>query len=84
MIPREMMAPLMFGGLVVFMLIGFPVTFSLAAVGLFFGFMSVLLTFQGRYRMAAGPVVTCQPGGMVTNDTPLASAAPTAPNMMVS
>ena len=33
MISRELMAPLMFGGLVVFMLIGYPVSFSLAAVG---------------------------------------------------
>ena len=32
-----MMAPLMFGGLVVFLLIGYPVAFSLAATGLFFG-----------------------------------------------
>src|SRR5579863_3288234 len=33
----ELMAPLMFGGLVVFLLIGYPVAFSLAATGLFFG-----------------------------------------------
>src|SRR6266852_608673 len=31
------MAPLMFGALVVFLLIGYPVAFSLAAVGIFFG-----------------------------------------------
>ena len=31
---RELMAPLMFGGLVVFMLIGYPVAFSLAAASL--------------------------------------------------
>jgi tripartite ATP-independent transporter DctM subunit len=41
----EMMPPLMFGGLVVFLLIGFPVAFSLAAVGLFFGFLSIELGF---------------------------------------
>ncbi|MSP05183.1 MAG: TRAP transporter large permease subunit [Acetobacteraceae bacterium] len=41
MIPLEWMPLLMFGGLVVFMLIGFPVSFSLAAVGLFFGFISI-------------------------------------------
>ncbi len=41
MIPIELMPPLMFGGLVVFMLIGFPVAFSLAAVGLSFGFLSI-------------------------------------------
>ena len=39
MIPLEWMPPLMFVGLVVFMLVGFPVSFSLAAVGLFFGWM---------------------------------------------
>ncbi|HTR83772.1 MAG TPA: TRAP transporter large permease subunit [Reyranella sp.] len=41
MIPLEWMPPLMFTGLVVFMLIGYPVSFSLAAVGFFFGFLSI-------------------------------------------
>src|SRR5262249_11459406 len=41
MIPLEWMAPLMFGALVVFMLIGYPVAFSLAAVGLAFGFYAI-------------------------------------------
>jgi tripartite ATP-independent transporter DctM subunit len=45
MIPLELMPPLMFGGLVVFLLIGFPVAFSLSAVGLFFGFLSIELGF---------------------------------------
>jgi tripartite ATP-independent transporter DctM subunit len=36
-----MMAPLMFGALILFMLIGFPVAFSLSAVGLFFAFISI-------------------------------------------
>src|SRR5471030_2911476 len=40
-IPLEWMPPLMFGGLVVFMIIGYPVAFSLAAVGFFFGFLSI-------------------------------------------
>jgi TRAP-type mannitol/chloroaromatic compound transport system permease large subunit len=31
------MAPLMFGALVIFLLIGYPVAFSLAAIGIFFG-----------------------------------------------
>ncbi len=35
------MAPLMFGGLIAFMLIGYPVAFSLAAVGLFFGMIGI-------------------------------------------
>jgi len=41
MIPLEWMPPLMFGGLVLIMLIGFPVAFSLAALGLAFGFVSI-------------------------------------------
>jgi hypothetical protein len=40
-IPLAWMAPLMFAGLVLFMVIGFPVAFSLAAVGLFFGFLAI-------------------------------------------
>ena len=40
-IPLEWMPPLMFTGLVVFMIIGYPVAFSLAAVGFFFGFLSI-------------------------------------------
>jgi tripartite ATP-independent transporter DctM subunit len=43
-IPSEdLLPPLMFGGLVLFLLIGFPAAFSLAAVGLFFGFISIEL-----------------------------------------
>jgi tripartite ATP-independent transporter DctM subunit len=37
----EMMAPLMFGGLVVFLLLGYPVAFSLAANGLLFGLIGI-------------------------------------------
>ncbi|MFZ9405814.1 MAG: TRAP transporter large permease [Burkholderiaceae bacterium] len=35
------MAPLMFGALVFFLLTGFPVAFSLAACGMFFGFIGI-------------------------------------------
>jgi tripartite ATP-independent transporter DctM subunit len=35
------MPPLMFGGMILFMLLGFPVAFSLAAVGLLFGILGV-------------------------------------------
>ena len=45
MITREMMPPLMFGGLILAMLIGFPVAFTLAAVGLSFGFLAIHLGF---------------------------------------
>lgn len=34
---RENMAPILFGGLVLFLLIGYPAAFSLAAVGLLVG-----------------------------------------------
>ena len=36
-------APIMFGALVIFLLSGFPVAFSLAANGLFFGFVGIEL-----------------------------------------
>ena len=45
MIPLEWMPPLMFGGLIVIMLIGYPVAFSLSALGLMFGFLSIYLGF---------------------------------------
>ena len=38
---HDFVAPLMFGGLVLFMLIGYPVAFSLAAVGLIFALFGV-------------------------------------------
>src|SRR3954469_19508704 len=45
MITLEMMPPLMFGGLILAMLIGFPVAFTLAAIGFSFGFLSIHLGF---------------------------------------
>ena len=41
MLSFEVMAPLMFAGLIVFLLIGYPVAFSLSAVGLGFGFLAI-------------------------------------------
>ena len=41
----DIMPPLMFGGVVLFLLLGFPVAFSLCAVGLFFGFLFIELGF---------------------------------------
>ncbi len=41
MITLDMMPPLMFGGLVLFMLFGYPVSFSLAALGIAFGFVAI-------------------------------------------
>ena len=45
MIAHEVMAPLMFGGLIVFLLIGYPAAFSLGAVGLFFALIGIELDF---------------------------------------
>ena len=69
MISRDMMAPLMFGGLVVFMLIGYPVSFSLAAVGLFFGFIAIN---AGYFDFALMQALPERVFGIVSNDTLLA------------
>jgi len=41
----EVMAPLMFAGLIVFLLLGYPVAFSLGAVGLIFGWVGMQFGF---------------------------------------
>ena len=69
MIPHDMMAPLMFGGLVVFMLIGYPVAFSLAAVGLFFGFIAIE---QGLFQFSFMQALPERVFGILSNDTLLA------------
>ena len=69
LIARELMAPLMFGGLVVFMLIGFPVAFSLAAVGLFFGFIAIE---SGYFQFAFMQALPERVFGIISNDTLLA------------
>src|SRR5258708_1063796 len=69
LIPHELMAPLMFGGLVIFMLIGYPVSFSLAAVGLFFGFIAIDEGFFDFSLMQALPERIF---GILSNDTLLA------------
>ena len=48
MITLNTMAPLMFGGLILFMLIGYPVAFSLGAVGLLFGYIGIEMGFSPR------------------------------------
>ncbi|MBL8675390.1 MAG: TRAP transporter large permease subunit [Rhodospirillales bacterium] len=64
------MPSLMFGGLVVFMLFGYPVAFSLAAVGLFFGFISIELGFFGFEFLQAIPGRIF--GSILSNDLLLA------------
>jgi len=65
----EIMPPLMFGGLVVFLLFGFPVAFSLSAVGLFFGFISIELGFFTNAYMFNLPLRVF---GILSNDLLLA------------
>ncbi len=69
-IPLEFMPPLMFGGLVVFMLLGYPVAFSLMAVGLFFGLISIELGFFTVSFLQAIPLRMF--GSILANDLLLA------------
>ncbi|NBT82844.1 MAG: TRAP transporter large permease subunit [Betaproteobacteria bacterium] len=55
MITMQNMAPLMFASLVIVMLIGFPVAFSLAALGLVSGFVAISLGFFPAQYMANLP-----------------------------
>ncbi len=70
MIPVEFMPPLMFAGLVLFMLVGYPVAFSLAALGLFFGFISIHEGFFGLNFLQAIPNRIF--GNVLSNDLLLA------------
>ncbi|QAU34822.1 TRAP transporter large permease subunit [Janthinobacterium sp. 17J80-10] len=70
MIPIEYMPPLMFGGLVLFMLVGFPVAFSLLALGLAFGIVSIELGFFGVNYLQAVPQRIF--GNVLANDLLLA------------
>jgi len=63
------MAPLMFGGMMLFMLIGYPAAFSLAATGLFFGFIGIEL---GLIRPDFLGNLTYQLFGIISNDLLLA------------
>jgi len=63
------MAPLMFGGMMLFMLIGYPAAFSLAASGLFFGFIGIEL---GLIRPDFLGNLTYQLFGIISNDLLLA------------
>ena len=66
---RDNMAPLMFGGMILFMLIGYPAAFSLAATGLFFGFVGIEL---GLIRPDFLGNLTYQLYGIISNDLLLA------------
>ncbi len=62
-------APIMFAGLIVFLLMGFPVAFSLGACGLFFGFVGVELGILPESLLQALPLRVF---GIMQNDTLLA------------
>ena len=70
MIPLEWMPPLMFGGLIVFMLIGFPVAFSLMTAGLFFAGIAIGENFFGMPFLQAIPQRIF--GSVLANDLLLA------------
>ncbi|GGH46790.1 TRAP transporter large permease subunit [Frigidibacter albus] len=73
----ENLAPIMFVSLVAFLLMGYPVAFSLAANGLFFFFIGVeLAPLSGGNINLSWPLLTALPdrffGGVMANDTLLA------------
>jgi tripartite ATP-independent transporter DctM subunit len=63
------MAPLMFSALIVVMLLGYPVAFSLAAIGIFFGLLGVNLGLLHPSLFQALPE---RVWGVMSNDTLLA------------
>jgi len=63
------LAPIMFGSLIVFLLFGYPVAFSLAACGLFFGFVGIEL---GTINPAFLQSLPLRIFGIMQNDTLLA------------
>jgi TRAP-type mannitol/chloroaromatic compound transport system permease large subunit len=71
------MAPIMFFSLIIFMLLGYPVAFSLAANGLLFFFIGVeLAPYSGNEISLSWPLLYALPerfyGGIMSNDTLLA------------
>jgi len=67
--PFEAMAPLMFAGLVVFLLLGYPVAFSLAANGLLFGLIGIV---HGNIEPALLQALPERVLGIMANSTLLA------------
>jgi len=67
--PHELMAPLMFGVLVVFLLLGYPVAFALAANGIFFALAGIEMGLLKPELMQALPERVF---GIMRNDTLLA------------
>ena len=67
--PFELMAPLMFAGLVLFLLLGYPVAFSLAANGLLFGLIGIA---HGNIEPALLQALPERVLGIMSNSTLLA------------
>ncbi|MEP7063393.1 MAG: TRAP transporter large permease subunit [Betaproteobacteria bacterium] len=65
----DLMAPFMFGGLVVFLLLGYPVAFSLAANGLLFGLIGIA---HGALEPALLQALPERVLGIMSNSTLLA------------
>ncbi len=63
------MAPIMFASLIVFLLVGYPVAFSLGACGLFFGVVGVQMGLMPEALLQALPLRIF---GIMQNDTLLA------------
>src|SRR3954468_4491497 len=63
------MAPIMFGSLIVFLLFGYSVAFSLAACGVFFGLVGIQMGLLPEALMQALPLRIF---GIMQNDTLLA------------
>src|SRR6187455_1863087 len=63
------LAPIMFAGLIIFLLFGFPVAFSLGACGLFFGLIGIELGVLPEALLQALPLRLF---GIMQNDTLLA------------
>ncbi|MBN9082163.1 MAG: C4-dicarboxylate ABC transporter [Rhizobiales bacterium 62-17] len=69
MFSHGIMPPLMFAGMICFMVIGFPVAFSLGAVGLFFGLIGILTGHFDALFLQALPLRIY---GIISNDLLLA------------
>jgi tripartite ATP-independent transporter DctM subunit len=65
----ELMAPLMFASLVVFLLLGYPVAFSLAANGLLFAFIGIQ---SGHFEFSLMQALPERVFGILSNSTLLA------------
>jgi tripartite ATP-independent transporter DctM subunit len=63
------LAPAMFAGLIIFLLYGFPVAFSLSALGLFFGFVAIEI---GYFDFAFLQAMPYRVFGIMSNDLLLA------------